>query len=77
MGITWGVWAVEEVAGSVREMEEGETELEEVCGCLCGGLRGELGMVGREWVNMGSCGCLSLPFLTPWNVSPVALPLKC
>lgn len=78
VGITWGVWAVEEVAGSVREMEEGRRNWKRFVGVCVGGTR-ELGMGGQGegWADVViQGGCLSLPFLTPWNVVTQALPFE-
>lgn len=48
-GITWGVWAVEEVAGRVREMEEGRQNWKRVVGVCVGGARG----TGNRWAGGG------------------------
>lgn len=47
VGITWGVWAVEEVAGSVREMEEGRRNWKRFVGVCVGGTQGNWKWVGR------------------------------
>ena len=79
VGITWGVCAVEEVAGRVREMEEGRRNWKRVVGVCVGGVQGDWAWMGRGRGGLMwsfKAGVSRSPFPTPWNVVTQAVPFE-